>query len=80
MHGFAGSNEPWHRISAIGNARRATDAILARENIASSYGNKVWNNVDPAKVYQRKGAIAVTLVDKNQREAFVEQEASRCLE
>ncbi len=51
-----------------------------RENIASSYGNKVWNNVDPAKVYQRKGAIAVTLVDKNQREAFVEQEASRCLE
>ncbi len=67
-------------VSAIGNARRATDAILARENIASSYGNKVWNNVDPAKVYQRKGAIAVTLVDKNQREAFVEQEASRCLE
>lgn len=67
-------------VSAIGNARRATDVILARENIASSYGNKVWNNVDPAKVYQRKGAIAVTLVDKNQREAFVEQEASRCLE
>ena len=67
-------------VSAIGNARRATDVILARENIASRYGNKVWNNVDPAKVYQRKGAIAVTLVDKNQREAFVEQEASRCLE
>lgn len=67
-------------VSAIGNARRATDVILARENIASSYGNKVWNNVDPAKVYQRKGTIAVTLVDKNQREAFVEQEASRCLE
>lgn len=67
-------------VSAIGNARRATDVILARENIASRYGNKVWNNVDPAKVYQRKGAIAVTTVDKNQREAFVEQEASRCPE
>ena len=26
-------------VSAIGNARRATDAILARENIASSFGN-----------------------------------------
>lgn len=67
-------------VSAIGNARRATDVILARENIASRYGNKVWSNVDPAQVYQRKGTIAVTLVDKNQRDAFVEQEASRCLE
>ncbi|QGN38588.1 putative selenate reductase subunit YgfK [Klebsiella oxytoca] len=67
-------------VSAIGNARRATDVILTRENIASSHGNKFWNNVDPTKVYQRKGAIAVTLVDKDQRDAFVEQEASRCLE
>jgi len=67
-------------VSAISNARRATDVILARENIASIYRNKVWNNVDPAKVYQRKGAISVTLVNKNQREAFVEQEANRCLE
>lgn len=67
-------------VSAIGNARRATDVILARENIASHYKDKYWNNVDPAKVYQRKGTIAVKLVDKNDRETFVEQEASRCLE
>ncbi|MDF7680217.1 putative selenate reductase subunit YgfK [Enterobacteriaceae bacterium ESL0689] len=67
-------------VSAIGNARRATDVILARENIASRYNNKYWNNVDPAQVYQRKGTIAVTLIDKDDREAFVTQEAKRCLE
>lgn len=67
-------------VSAIGNARRATDEILARESIASHYGNKHWNNVDPALIYQRKGAIAVTQVDKDDRDAFIEQEASRCLE
>lgn len=67
-------------VSAIGNARRATDVILSRENIAQHHGNKRWNNVDPATVYQRKGNIAITLVDKDDREAFVAQEASRCLE
>lgn len=67
-------------MAAIGTARRATDAILARENIANSYGDKYWNNVDPARIYQRKGAIAVTLVDKEDRDAFVAQEAQRCLE
>jgi putative selenate reductase len=36
-------------VSAIGNARRATDAILARENILSHHGDKRWNNVNPAK-------------------------------
>ena len=50
------------------------------DDTGTNQGVQVWNNVDPAKVYQRKGAIAVTLVDKNQREAFVEQEASRCLD
>ncbi|MGF6189275.1 putative selenate reductase subunit YgfK [Serratia sp. 2723] len=67
-------------VSAIGNARRATDVILARENIASHYGDKFWNNVNPADVYQRKGTIAIAQVDKDDREAFVEQEANRCLE
>ncbi|EOV0991822.1 putative selenate reductase subunit YgfK [Edwardsiella piscicida] len=67
-------------VAAIGTARRATDAILARESIASSYGDKYWNNVDPARIYQRKGAISVTLVDKDDRDAFVAQEAQRCLE
>ena len=67
-------------VSAIGNARRATDVILARENIASHHGSKRWNNVDPAEIYQRKGTIAVALADKDDRDAFVAQEASRCLE
>lgn len=67
-------------VSAIGNARRATDAILARENILSHHGNKHWNNVDPAEIYRRKGAIAVAEVSPDDREAFVTQEAARCLE
>ncbi|MFW0766336.1 putative selenate reductase subunit YgfK [Trabulsiella odontotermitis] len=67
-------------VSAIGNARKATDVILARENIRSHHGDKRWNNVDPADIYRRKGAISVALVDKDDRDAFVAQEASRCLE
>lgn len=67
-------------VSAIGNARRATDTILARENILSHHGDKRWNNVNPAEVYRRKGAIAVAMVNKDDRDAFVAQEASRCLE
>lgn len=67
-------------VSAIGNARRATDEVLARENIHTHHGDKRWLNVDPAEVYQRKGVISVTMVDKEEREAFVKQEAQRCLE
>ncbi|MEZ2574848.1 putative selenate reductase subunit YgfK [Buttiauxella ferragutiae] len=67
-------------VAAIGTARRATDAILWRENIQSSHGDKHWNNVDPQHVYQRKGNIAVNLVSKNDRNNFVKQEAERCLE
>lgn len=67
-------------VSAIGNARRATDSILARENIRSHQGRKYWNNVDPAEVYSRKGAIVIANVGKDDRDAFVAQEAARCLE
>ena len=67
-------------VSAIGNARRASDAILKRENIRSHFGDKRWNNVDPADIYRRKGAIAIAQVDKDDRDAFVAQEAERCLE
>jgi len=67
-------------VSAIGNARRAADTILARENIRSHHGDKHWNNVDPAEVYRRKGAIVVANVGKDDRDAFVAQEAARCLE
>jgi len=67
-------------VSAIGNARRASDAILKRENIRSHFGDKQWNNVDPADIYRRKGTIAIAQVDKDDRDAFVAQEAERCLE
>ncbi|MGX9743351.1 putative selenate reductase subunit YgfK [Pseudocitrobacter corydidari] len=67
-------------VSAIGTARRATDAILKRENIHSHHHDKHWNNVNPADIYQRKGNIAISLVDKDDRDAFVTQEAARCLE
>ncbi|WP_040902742.1 putative selenate reductase subunit YgfK [Yokenella regensburgei] len=67
-------------VSAIGNARRASDAILARENIRSHHSDKHWNNVDPAEIYRRKGAIVIENVGKDDRDAFVAQEASRCLE
>ncbi|MRT56930.1 putative selenate reductase subunit YgfK [Enterobacteriaceae bacterium RIT693] len=67
-------------VSAIGNARRATDVILARENIATHHGNKRWNNVDPAEIYRRKGTIAIAVADKDDLDTFVAQEASRCLE
>ncbi|MEX3019757.1 putative selenate reductase subunit YgfK [Kluyvera sp. STS39-E] len=67
-------------VSAISNARRATDVILARENIRSHHSDKHWNNVDPSEIYSRKGTIAIAQVDKDDREAFVTQEAARCLE
>ena len=67
-------------VSAIGNARRAADTILARENIRSHYGDKHWSNVDPREIYRRKGAIVVAQVNKDDRDAFVAQEAARCLE
>ncbi|EDU0501901.1 putative selenate reductase subunit YgfK [Salmonella enterica subsp. salamae] len=67
-------------VSAISSARRATDEILARENIATHYDDKRGNNVDPAEIYQRKGTIAISLIDKDDRESFIAREASRCLE
>ncbi|EPU0812251.1 putative selenate reductase subunit YgfK [Morganella morganii] len=67
-------------VAAIGDAGRATDAILERENILSHYSDKYWLNVDPQDITDRKGAIAVQMVDSDDREAFVKQEAERCLE
>ncbi len=67
-------------VAAIGGARKASDTILARENKKSHMSEKRWLNVDPAEVYARKGLIAVEMVDKNDREAFVTQEAKRCLD
>ncbi|WP_413483952.1 putative selenate reductase subunit YgfK [Morganella psychrotolerans] len=67
-------------VAAIGDAGHAVDAILERENILSHYGNKYWLNADPQEITDRKGAIAVQMVNSDDREAFVKQEAQRCLE
>ncbi len=67
-------------VSAIGDARRATDAIIARENLKSHHGDKYWLNTNPSDIYARKGEVVVRLVKKDDRDAFVKQEASRCLE
>lgn len=68
-------------VSAIGGARKATDAILRRENIRSDKGDKRWLNTDPADVYRRKGVVAVRMIDSGvDSDAFARQEASRCLE
>lgn len=58
-------------VAAVGTARRATDAILSRENIRSHQNDKYWNNVNPAEIYQRKGDISITLVNSDDRDAFV---------
>lgn len=67
-------------VAAIGSARHAAETVLARENVKTHHADKYWSNVDPAEIYRRKGSISVALVDKTEREAFVAQEAQRCLE
>lgn len=67
-------------VAAIGSARQAAEVVLARENVKTHHADKYWSNVDPAEIYRRKGAISVAMVDKSEREAFVAQEAQRCLE
>jgi putative selenate reductase len=67
-------------VSAIGDARRATDVILQRENLKSHHGNKVWLDANPAEITARKGAVVVSLVKKDQLQAFVKQEGGRCLQ
>ena len=67
-------------VSAIGDARRATDEILRRENLKSHYGDKFWINADPATITARKGAVVVNFVGKDDLAAFVTQEGERCLQ
>lgn len=67
-------------ISAIAGARKATNAILRRENIRSDKDDKRWLNSDPAAVYTRRGVVAVKQIDASNQEAFARQEATRCLE
>ncbi|MGL4506689.1 MAG: putative selenate reductase subunit YgfK, partial [Aeromonas sobria] len=67
-------------VGAIGGARRAADLVLSREHIAGSQAEVSIQPSGQDEIYRRKGSIAVTMVDKGEREAFVAQEAHRCLE
>ena len=53
-------------VSAIGDARRATDEILRRENLKSHHGDKYWLNANPAAIAARKGAVVVNIVKKDE--------------
>ena len=75
-----GQKGPSAIVAAIGDARRATDVILKRENLKSHHGEKYWLNADPANITRRKGAVVVNLVKKAELQAFVKQEGERCLE
>ncbi|MFD1804302.1 putative selenate reductase subunit YgfK [Mixta tenebrionis] len=66
-------------VAAIGGARKATDAILARENIASGETPAYYLNTHPLDIYARKGAIAVRQITSEAADAFARQEAERCL-
>ncbi len=67
-------------VAAIGDARRATDEILRRENLKRHHGHHSHLNVDPAAITARKGAVVVDVVRKDRLEAFVRQEGLRCLQ
>jgi len=67
-------------VAAIGDARRATDVILKRENLKSHHGEKYWLNANPADITRRKGAVVVNIVKKSELQSFVKQEGERCLE
>lgn len=67
-------------VSAIGGARKATNAILQRENIRSDKDDKRWQNSNPAEIYTRRGIVAVRQIDASNEDAFARQEAARCLE
>ena len=67
-------------VAAIGDARRATDVILKRENLKSHHGDKYWLNANPAEITARKGAVVVKIVKKDELRSFVKQEGERCLQ
>jgi putative selenate reductase len=66
-------------VAAIGGARKATDAILARENISSGQTPDYHLNTDPLDIYARKGRIALRQIAPDAPDAFARQEAERCL-
>ena len=67
-------------VSAIGDARRATDVIVKRENLKNPFDDKYWANANPADIAARKSKVVVNFVKKVDLHSFTQQEGSRCLE
>lgn len=71
-------------VSAISGGRKAATAILERE-AKTDVQATVTSDVRADAIYARKGDIQVRMIEANQleeadRDAFIEQEAKRCLE
>ncbi|UJF18338.1 putative selenate reductase subunit YgfK [Vibrio sp. SS-MA-C1-2] len=66
-------------VSAISGGRKAADTILAREQKVFDQFD-VTSEVKVAEVYARKGQIPVQLIAADDKDAFIAQEAERCLE
>jgi len=71
-------------VSAMSGGRKAASAILERESQLDTIA-QAQSQVSAEDIYQRKGDIQVALIEPEQLEAsnqdaFVEQEAKRCLE
>ncbi|RJT42229.1 putative selenate reductase subunit YgfK [Rahnella woolbedingensis] len=67
-------------VAAISDARRATDCILHREQKALTPDTNGPLQISINDVYARKGLIQLNPVAMEQQDAFVMQEAARCLE
>ncbi|MBF7981083.1 MULTISPECIES: putative selenate reductase subunit YgfK [Rahnella] len=67
-------------VAAMGDARRVTDCILAREQKVQPSDSGLPVKVSEQDIYARKGLIQLNPVHAKQRNAFVMQEAARCLE
>ena len=77
------STGPSSIVSAIAGGRLAADTILERE-AKENPQFEVKSDSCPEEIYDRKGQIQINMIDANNRDdatdAFVEQEAARCLE
>lgn len=71
---------PLSIVAAISDARRATDCILSREQKALIPDADRLLHVSTNDIYARKGLIQLKPVNAEQQDAFVTQEAARCLE
>ena len=73
------STGPSSIVAAISGGRKAASSILAKESVTECQYH-VKSDLDVEELYQRKAEIQVKLVGSDDQDAFIEQEAKRCLE